>query len=64
MKTLTEDEISGYFVMRMKTAVTLWDVPSDMPYVLFSNALNSYDHAVLTIDEWTNTGHWKNETDQ
>ena len=31
MKTLTEDEISGYFVMRMKTAITLWDVPSDVP---------------------------------
>jgi len=50
--------------VKMKTAATLWDVLSEVLYVLFRNAVSFYDYPVLAIDEWTNMGHRKNETDQ
>ena len=37
--------------VKMKTAATLRDVPSEVLYVLFSNAVSFYDYPVLAIDE-------------
>jgi hypothetical protein len=41
----------------MMTSAILWDVPSEVLYVLFSNIVNFYDYAMLATDERTNMGH-------
>jgi hypothetical protein len=35
----------------MKTAAILWDVPSELLYIVFSHTVNHYDYTVLAIDE-------------